>query len=224
MKWSNKVLFGLSSSVNVKALARDLMMLLSSEGDILKSNTIASPNYKHRATVLEAPYGNLQSFMEMAKVADLIAFVASASILPDDDYIDEFGHQFAAFGSLKSVDPDRIMLKKIILTGYPQRVSKLKATVQFMFHNPDNVRWYKPVEVWTKCGRRGRVKEPVGTHSSVCLATTSFLVPDPENFGGLDGKLPYAKLGLCPRPIVASSFFPLKFLNPEISKNDFFNE
>ena len=22
----------------------------------------------------------------------------------------------------------------------------------------------QPVEVWTKCGRRGRVKEPVGTH------------------------------------------------------------
>ena len=22
----------------------------------------------------------------------------------------------------------------------------------------------QPVEVWSKCGRRGRVKEPVGTH------------------------------------------------------------
>ncbi|XP_043708636.1 pre-rRNA-processing protein TSR1 homolog isoform X1 [Telopea speciosissima] len=70
----------------------------------------------------------------------------------------------AAVGSLKSIDPDRIILKKIILTGYPQRVSKLKATVRYMFHNPEDVRWFKPVEVWTKCGRRGRVKEPVGTH------------------------------------------------------------
>ncbi|KAK4577824.1 hypothetical protein RGQ29_028089 [Quercus rubra] len=70
----------------------------------------------------------------------------------------------AAVGSLKSVDPDRIILKKIILTGYPQRVSKLKAAVRYMFHNPEDVRWFKPVEVWTKCGRRGRIKEPVGTH------------------------------------------------------------
>ncbi|OMP03080.1 Pre-rRNA-processing protein TSR1 isoform 1 [Corchorus capsularis] len=70
----------------------------------------------------------------------------------------------AAVGSLRSIDPDRIILKKIILTGYPQRVSKLKASVRYMFHNPEDVRWFKPVEVWTKCGRRGRIKEPVGTH------------------------------------------------------------
>ncbi|KAJ4964379.1 hypothetical protein NE237_024318 [Protea cynaroides] len=73
----------------------------------------------------------------------------------------------AAVGSLKCIDPDRIILKKIILTGYPQRVSKLKATVRYMFHNPEDVRWFKPVELWTKCGRRGRVKEPVGTHGAM---------------------------------------------------------
>ncbi|KAB2096427.1 hypothetical protein ES319_A01G107700v1 [Gossypium barbadense] len=73
----------------------------------------------------------------------------------------------AAVGSLRSIDSDRIILKKIILTGYPQRVSKLKATVRYMFHNPEDVRWFKPVEVWTKCGRRGRVKEPVGTHGAM---------------------------------------------------------
>ncbi|CAN6998174.1 unnamed protein product [Brassica rapa subsp. trilocularis] len=74
---------------------------------------------------------------------------------------------FAAFGSLKSIEPSRIILKKIILTGYPQRVSKMKASVRYMFHKPEDVRWFKPVEVWTKCGRRGRVKEPVGTHGAM---------------------------------------------------------
>ncbi|KAF9601778.1 hypothetical protein IFM89_022946 [Coptis chinensis] len=73
----------------------------------------------------------------------------------------------AAVGSLRSIDPNRIILKKIILTGYPQRVSKLKATVRYMFHTPEDVRWFKPIEVWTKCGRRGRVKEPVGTHGAM---------------------------------------------------------
>ncbi|GMH04660.1 hypothetical protein Nepgr_006500 [Nepenthes gracilis] len=73
----------------------------------------------------------------------------------------------AAVGSLQSINPDRIILKKIILTGYPQRVSKFKAMVRYMFHNPDDVRWFKPVEVWTKCGRRGRIKEPVGTHGAM---------------------------------------------------------
>ncbi|EPS69910.1 hypothetical protein M569_04851, partial [Genlisea aurea] len=70
----------------------------------------------------------------------------------------------AAVGSLRSVDPDRIVLKKIILTGYPQRVSKSKARVRYMFHNREDVKWFKPVELWTKHGRRGRIKEPVGTH------------------------------------------------------------
>ncbi|CAH8384164.1 unnamed protein product [Eruca vesicaria subsp. sativa] len=73
----------------------------------------------------------------------------------------------AALGSLKSIEPNKIILKKIILTGYPQRVSKMKASVRYMFHNPEDVRWFKPVEVWSKCGRRGRVKEPVGTHGAM---------------------------------------------------------
>ncbi|XP_006663372.1 pre-rRNA-processing protein TSR1 homolog [Oryza brachyantha] len=80
----------------------------------------------------------------------------------------------AAVGSLKTVDPDRIILKKIVLTGYPQRVSKLKAIVRYMFHNPDDVKWFKPVELWTKHGRRGRIKETVGTHGSMkCIFNSS---------------------------------------------------
>jgi pre-rRNA-processing protein TSR1 len=35
-----------------------------------------------------------------------------------------------------------------------------------MFHNPDDIRWFKPVELWTKSGRRGRITEPLGTHGA----------------------------------------------------------
>ncbi|RDX77837.1 Pre-rRNA-processing protein TSR1-like protein [Mucuna pruriens] len=76
----------------------------------------------------------------------------------------------AAVGSLKTVDPDRIILKRVILTGYPQRVSKRKASVRHMFYNPEDVKWFKPVELYTKRGLRGRIKEPVGTHGTMkCL-------------------------------------------------------
>ncbi|CAK8569166.1 unnamed protein product [Lathyrus sativus] len=76
----------------------------------------------------------------------------------------------AAVGSLKTVNPDRIILKRLILTGYPQRVSKRKASVRHMFYNPEDVKWFKPVEIYTKRGLRGRIKEPVGTHGAMkCL-------------------------------------------------------
>lgn len=78
--------------------------------------------------------------------------------------------QLAATGSLRSCNPDRIVLKKIVLTGYPVRVHKKRAVVRFMFHTPEDIRWFKPVEVWTKSGRRGRITESLGTHGAMkCL-------------------------------------------------------
>ena len=47
------------------------------------------------------------------------------------------------------------------------QLHKTKAVVRFMFHNPDDVRWFRPVELWTKSGRRGRIREPIGTHGSM---------------------------------------------------------
>ncbi|KAK1260680.1 hypothetical protein QJS04_geneDACA019044 [Acorus gramineus] len=77
------VLFGLSASVNPNALARDILMMLSADNSEPTSTTVASSVYKIRTTVLVAPHGDLLSCMEMAKVADLIAFVASGSYLGD---------------------------------------------------------------------------------------------------------------------------------------------
>ena len=47
------------------------------------------------------------------------------------------------------------------------KVHKNKAVVKFMFHFPDDVLWFRPLELWTKYGRRGRIKEPVGTHGAM---------------------------------------------------------
>lgn len=41
-----------------------------------------------------------------------------------------------ASGSLHSVNPDRIILKRLILTGFPIRVRKKSGVVKHMFHNP----------------------------------------------------------------------------------------
>ena len=70
----------------------------------------------------------------------------------------------AATGSLSSVDPDRIILKKIILTGLPIRVRRRFAVVKHLFYDTQDVRWFKPAELCTKRGLRGHIREPVGTH------------------------------------------------------------
>ncbi|KAL7470006.1 hypothetical protein ACHAXS_010254 [Conticribra weissflogii] len=48
--------------------------------------------------------------------------------------------ELLAHGSMIGADADRIVLKRIILTGYPTRVHKRHATVKYMFYNPEDVK------------------------------------------------------------------------------------
>ena len=67
-------------------------------------------------------------------------------------------------GALLAVDADRLIIKKILLTGVPFRCHKRKAVVRWMFFNPEDIRWFKPVELHTKFGRKGAIRESLGTH------------------------------------------------------------
>lgn len=78
--------------------------------------------------------------------------------------------RFIALGSMIGADADRIVVKRIVLTGYPTRVHKRHATVKYMFYNPDDVKWFKPAEIVTKHGLQGNIIDSVGDHGTMkCL-------------------------------------------------------
>jgi len=83
--------------------------------------------------------------------------------------------ELAAAGNVVSVDPKQLIIKRIILTGYPFRTQKNKGVVRFMFFNPQDIRWFKPVELSTKKGLRGHITESLGTHGYMKCRFSQFI-------------------------------------------------
>jgi pre-rRNA-processing protein TSR1 len=78
--------------------------------------------------------------------------------------------ELVASGSMIGADADRLIVKRIILTGYPVRVHKRWASVKYMFYDPEDVKWFKPAGLTTKHGLNGKIEESVGEHGTMkCL-------------------------------------------------------
>jgi pre-rRNA-processing protein TSR1 len=57
----------------------------------------------------------------------------------------------------------RTIAKRIILTGHPYKIHKKLVTIRYMFFNRLDVAWFSALPLFTKRGRQGFIKEPLGT-------------------------------------------------------------
>ena len=72
--------------------------------------------------------------------------------------------ELVATGNVISANPDRIVLKRVVLSGSCYKIRKRNSVIRFMFFNREDIKWFKPVALRTKYGFRGHIKEPLGTH------------------------------------------------------------
>ena len=73
-------------------------------------------------------------------------------------------HRLVATGSVLDVAPNRVVVKRLILSGHPFKIHKTFCVIRYMFFNRDDILWFKPIELRTKYGHKGTIKEPLGTH------------------------------------------------------------
>jgi pre-rRNA-processing protein TSR1 len=85
------------------------------------------------------------------------------------------GFRLIATGSSLPPTPP-IIVKRAILTGHPYRVHKKVVTMRYMFFNKEDILFFKPVQLVSKQGRRGWIKEPLGTHGMQSSSATDFRI------------------------------------------------
>ncbi|XP_061072091.1 pre-rRNA-processing protein TSR1 homolog [Conger conger] len=76
----------------------------------------------------------------------------------------EGAQDLVATGCLLGCNPQRVILKRVVLSGHPFKINRRSAVVRYMFFNREDILWFKPVELRTKWGKRGHIKEALGTH------------------------------------------------------------
>ncbi|KAE9989563.1 hypothetical protein EG327_002567 [Venturia inaequalis] len=75
-------------------------------------------------------------------------------------------HELSLIGTGTSLPPshNRVIAKRIVLTGAPYKIHKKVVTVRYMFFNAEDVAWFKALQLWTRRGRSGFIRDSLGTH------------------------------------------------------------
>ncbi|GAB1204923.1 hypothetical protein APSETT445_003587 [Aspergillus pseudonomiae] len=90
--------------------------------------------------------------------------VQDPEVMDGDDQPDVEQLELIATGTVVAPDTSRVVAKRAILTGHPYKIHKRVVTVRYMFFNPEDINWFKALQLWTRRGRSGFIKESLGTH------------------------------------------------------------
>lgn len=94
---------------------------------------------------------------------DEVEDLAAAMKTQNDNHVKP-GLELIATGTVLPPSTNRIIAKRIILTGHPYKIHKKLVTVRYMFFNAEDVEYFKALQLWTRRGRSGFIKETLGTH------------------------------------------------------------
>lgn len=89
---------------------------------------------------------------------------APAPVLVYKEYANGIRRDLVAVGTLLNCSPDRLVIKRCVLTGHPYKINGKQVVVREMFNNREDIIWFRPVELVTSKNRHGHILEPVGSH------------------------------------------------------------
>lgn len=104
--------------------------------------------------------------LDMPCVATFYAPItfAPAPVLVYKEFADGTCRDLVAVGTLLNCSPDRLVIKRCVLSGYPYKINGKQVVVREMFNNREDIIWFRPVELITSKNRHGHILEPVGSH------------------------------------------------------------
>ncbi|KAH9490307.1 ribosome biogenesis protein tsr1 [Bulinus truncatus] len=103
-----------------------------------------------------------------------------------------------AKGSLLPLDTNRIIIKRVVLSGAPFKINKRSVVVRYMFFNREDIDYFKPIELRTKYGKRGHIKQALGTHGHMKCTFNGQLKSEDTILMNLYKRV-YPKWSYCPR-------------------------